>query len=76
MRLSAHRKVPNRALELTERVWGLVHARIGSGVICTRCGARYVNMDDVCKANVNERCPGSEAVERLRRQAAKEVGLK
>lgn len=74
-RLSAHRKVPNRALELTERVWELVRARIGSGVICATCSARYGDMDEKCSADLGKACPGSLAVERLRSQAAKEVGL-
>ncbi len=72
---AAHRKVPNRALELTERVWALVRARLGSGVICGRCNARYATMDDVCNADIGERCPGSEAVDLVRARAAKELGL-
>lgn len=74
--LAAHRKVPNRALELTERVWSLVRARLGQQrVICARCGARYPTMDEKCTADLGESCPGSLAVERAREQAAKQVGL-
>jgi hypothetical protein len=75
MPLAAHRKVPNRALELKERVWALVRARLGARLICTRCGARYATMDDLCNADLAERCPGSEAVEQARRTATQEVGL-
>jgi hypothetical protein len=74
-RLAAHRKVPNRALELTERMWALVRARLGSGVICARCNARYSDMDEKCQAGLDEACPGGNAVERVRAQAAKDVGL-
>ena len=73
--LAVHRTVPNRALELTERTWALVRARLGSGVICGRCNARYSDMDDKCTAGLGEACPGGNAVERGRAQAAKDVGL-
>jgi hypothetical protein len=75
MRLTAHRKVPNRALEKQERVWELVRARLGTGVICATCGARYVDYDEKCVADLNQTCPGSAAVERVRASASKEVGL-
>lgn len=74
-RLTAHRKVPNRTLELTERVWGLVRARLGAGVICGRCNARFSNMDEKCSADLGQPCPGGEVVEHMRAKCAQEVGL-
>lgn len=75
MPLAAHRKVPNRTLELTERMWTLVRARLGAATICGRCGARYATMDDKCTADIGEACPGSEAVTRACEIAKQQVGL-
>lgn len=70
-----HRKVPNRLVELRERVALLVRARIGRGIICTRCGASYATYADKCEAALDERCPGFNAVDLVQMQAEKEVGL-
>lgn len=75
MRQAAHRKVPNRRLELIERMWGLVRARLGAGVICAKCRARFSDMDEKCTAELGASCPGQLAVARMREQAATEVGL-
>lgn len=74
--LAPHRKVPNRLRELRERVDVLVRERIGTGVICSRCGARFSTFVDKCDAALDERCPGFNAIELVRRRAETELGLK
>lgn len=73
--LSPHRKSPNRRRELRERVQQLVRERIGAGVICSRCGASFVSYADKCTADLDERCPGFNAVDLVQTRAEKEVGL-
>ncbi len=73
--LVPHRKVPNRIRELRARVAALVRARVGPGVICSRCGARYATYADVCSADLDERCPGFIVIDRVQMDAEKEVGL-
>ena len=69
-----HRISPNRARELRERVWALVEARL-RGVICGRCGCTYATQDEKCTADLGASCPGSEAIERVKAGAEREVGL-
>jgi ribosomal protein L40E len=73
--LVSHRKTPNRTRELRERVAVLVRERIGAGVICRRCGATFGNYADRCEAGLAERCPGFNAIDLVRTQAEREVGL-
>lgn len=70
-----HRKSPNRLRELRERVHALVRARLGAVTICTRCGATYTSYADKCSADLDERCPGFNVVDRVQMDAEKEVGL-
>jgi hypothetical protein len=35
-----------------------VKAMLGNDIICSRCGATYYTMNDVCDAPLNDRCPG------------------
>ncbi len=70
-----HRKSPNRLRELRERVQVLVRERLGDTLICTRCGARYATYSDKCEADLAERCPGFNVVDRVQMNAEKEVGL-
>lgn len=70
-----HRKAPNRIRELREQVQVLVRQRIGSGVICPRCGASYATYSEKCSADLDERCPGFNAVDLVQMRAEKEVGL-
>lgn len=73
--VAPHRKSPNRLRELRERVALLVRERIGSGVICSRCCATYATYGDRCEADLDERCPGFNAVDLIQARAEKEVGL-
>lgn len=73
--LSPHRKAPNRIRELREQVQLLVRQRIGTGVICPRCGATFASYADKCSAPLDERCPGFNAVDLVQMRAEKEVGL-
>lgn len=73
--LTPHRKSPNRLRELRERVQQLVRERIGSGVICSRCCATFSTYGDKCEADLDERCPGFNAVDLVQMRAEKEVGL-
>lgn len=70
-----HRKVPNRIRELRERVQLLVRQRIGTGIICSRCGATFASYSEKCMADLAERCPGFNAVDLVQMRAEKEVGL-
>lgn len=70
-----HRKHPNRIRELRQRVFELVRARMGTGIICARCGATYATYSDKCSADLAERCPGFNAVDLVQMRAEKEVGL-
>lgn len=70
-----HRQSPNHHRELRERVATLVRLRMGFGVICSRCGASYGTMDEKCDADLNERCPGANAIDLVKQRAEQEVGL-
>lgn len=70
-----HRKSPNRLRELREQIEHLVRMRMGFGMICGRCGARYGTMDDKCEADLGQPCPGSNAIDLVRLRAEREVGL-
>jgi hypothetical protein len=70
-----HRKVPNRIRELREQVQLLVRQRIGTGIICPRCGCTFATYSDKCTAPLDERCPGFNAVDLVQMRAEKEVGL-
>lgn len=72
---ASHRISPNRLRELRERVQRLVAQRLGGRVICTRCGARYSTYADKCEADLAERCPGFNVLDRVQMDAEKEVGL-
>lgn len=71
----AHRQTPNRLRELRERVQQLVQARLAGVVICTRCRATLGTYADLCEADLDERCPGFNVVDRAQMDAAREVGL-
>jgi ribosomal protein L40E len=73
--LAPHRKVPNRLRELRERVQQIVRAEFGGRVICTRCRATLSTYADKCSADLDERCPGFNAVDLVQCRAEKEVGL-
>lgn len=73
--LTSHRQSPNRLRELRERVQQLVRARIGSGTICSRCNATFATYGEKCEADLDERCPGFNAVDLVQMRAEKEVGL-
>ena len=73
--LTPHRKSPNRLRELREQVHALVQQRIGAGVICGRCGAKFASFADKCEADLDERCPGINAIDLIQTRAEKEVGL-
>ena len=70
-----HRKAPNRRREQLERVHALVQQRIGPGVICPRCRATLSTFADQCSADLDQRCPGFNAIELERARAMKEVGM-
>lgn len=53
----------------------LVRERMGTGVICARCGATYATYGEKCSADLAERCPGFNAVDLVQMRAEKEVGL-
>lgn len=73
--VAPHRKTPNRLRELRERVQVLVRQRMGSGIICSRCGATFASYGEKCSADLAERCPGFNAVDLVQMRAEKEVGL-
>lgn len=73
--LAPHRKSPNRLRELRERVVRLVEQRLAGVTICTRCGATIQTYADKCEADLDERCPGFNVVDRVQVDAEKEVGL-
>lgn len=76
MALSPHRKTPNRARELRERVWALVEQRLGGGrEICGRCRCTLATYADKCTAGLDERCPGFNAIEAVKAPAEHAVGL-
>ena len=75
MNLQPHRKVPNRARELRERVWAVVAAKLGRGMLCSRCGCTLMNYDEKCDAGIDDPCPGANQIERARQSALHEMGL-
>jgi ribosomal protein L40E len=72
---ASHRISPNRLRELRERVQRLVAERLGERIICTRCSARFRTYSEKCEADLAERCPGFNVVDRVQMDAEKEVGL-
>lgn len=76
MVLTAHRKAPNRAREQRERVWEIVEQQLGGRTICGRCHCTLVTFADKCTADLDQRCPGFEAIENVRRTAEEKVGLR
>jgi ribosomal protein L40E len=74
-RLVPHRQSPNRARELRERVWATVEERLAGRVICGRCGANLKTFDEKCTADLDERCPGFDAIDIVKVAAEREVGL-
>jgi ribosomal protein L40E len=73
--LVSHRQTPNRLRELRQRVQQLVQARLAGQVICTRCRATFGTYGEKCEADLDERCPGFNVVDRVQMDAEKEVGL-
>ncbi len=73
--LTPHRQTPNRKRELREQVNALVREWIGAGLICRRCGATLGNFADKCEADLDEACPGQNAIELQRQRAEEQVGL-
>ena len=67
------RRSTAHAREYRERVNRLVRERIGAGIICGRCGARYVTLADKCDADLGERCPGANAIELQARLAEQDM---
>lgn len=73
--LASHRKSPNRQRELRERALRLVEQRLAGRMICARCGATIFTYADKCEADLDERCPGFNVVDREQIAAEREVGL-
>ncbi|MEN6535694.1 MAG: hypothetical protein ABFD89_18665 [Bryobacteraceae bacterium] len=73
--MPAHRRTPNRIRELREQVQLLVRQRIGSGVICSHCGATFATYAEKCSVDLDVRCPGFNAIDLVQMRAEKEVGL-
>jgi hypothetical protein len=74
-RLSLHRKTPDRAREQRERAWALVERKLAGRTICGRCGANLVTFADKCIADLDQRCPGFDAIDAAKLEADKQVGL-
>lgn len=70
-----HRITPNRLRELREQVSRIVEQRLAGRVICSRCGATIKTFSDVCTADLLDRCPGFEAIDRVQVVVEREVGL-
>lgn len=70
-----HRQTPNRTRELRERVQAIVRAEFGERVVCSRCHATLSTYADKCSADLDERCPGFNAIDLVQMRAEKEVGL-
>lgn len=73
--LAPHRRAPNRARDIRERINALVRSRIGPGIICGKCGASYTTMAERCEADLGEACPGSNAISRVQLIAERELGV-
>jgi len=74
MVMQPHRQSPNRARELRERAWALVQRRL-TGLICARCGCTLANYDERCEADLDDRCPGFNAIELESARARRELGI-
>lgn len=71
----AHRITPNRAREQRERVWAIVEQKLAGKVVCVRCHATVATFADRCEADLDERCPGFEAIDIVLVAAERQVGL-
>jgi hypothetical protein len=71
----AHRQSPNRARELRERAWAVVERQLAGKVICATCGATAATIDDVCSADLDQRCPGLDAIAAIFTAEVRKAGL-
>ena len=70
-----HRQTPNRSREQRERAWALVAQKLGDAVICARCRGTYKTYSDTCTADLDDPCPGFNAIDAAYGAARREVGL-
>lgn len=70
----AARRARSSRVILRELIAVTTEERLGTRVICTRCGATLAGMDDLCKAGIDEPCPGGEEIDRVRAEVEKELG--
>lgn len=56
-----------------EQIAGEVELALGYGPICDRCGATILTFSDQCSANLLDRCPGFEAIEKVRAPIVKRI---
>jgi hypothetical protein len=57
---------PQRSLR--RAFWERVMLKLGDDVICVRCGATLADFDSRCSGELDERCPGFEAIEAAGKQ--------
>ncbi len=46
---------------------------LGDAVICDRCGATYLTMNDTCTADLLDKCPGFLRIDAVQMPIEKEV---
>jgi hypothetical protein len=71
----AHRVAPNRLRELRERAWAVVATKLAGKIICPRCRCTFKTNNDLCTAELDDRCPGFDAIDKAYMEACREVGL-
>lgn len=55
----------NRKRRAVQRcaLWAAIDAELGERVICERCGSKLKEYAERCTADLDERCPGFQAIE-------------
>lgn len=63
----------NKLEQKREIVRGRVATTLGNSVICDRCGATYLTMNDTCTAELLDRCPGFNRIDEVQMPIEREV---
>jgi len=50
--------------KMNEAEWKRVEEKLGSAIICDRCGATLDTFNEACTADLDDACPGFNAIEK------------
>jgi hypothetical protein len=53
-------------MESKKKEWAFTAEKLGSQVICERCGATYATFADQCDAALDDPCPGFVMIDKVK----------